>query len=76
MRAVRGRKALHRIGDPAVHETKSIVDADRYRPGRETETVERVVEQEARVITRERAPGAVSAMFTGCQADNQKPHAP
>ena len=73
LRAVRGREALHRIGDPAVHEAKSIADAERYRPGGEAESMERLVEQAARMITRERATGAVGAMFSRCQADDQHP---
>ena len=70
---VAGWHALHRIADPAVDQLQAVVGRNRDRPARQAERVERLVQQDARVIARERPSGRVGAVKPGRQPDDQQP---
>src|SRR5258707_987769 len=72
LRLVLGRHAAHRVGDAAVEEGEPVIGALAIGTAGEAEVPQRVVEQFAGVIARERPPGAVGAAQAGRQADHEE----
>src|SRR5262245_9663434 len=72
-RMVRGRQALHRIGDTAVTEPPAVPGVLRDRAAGEPMTMQRFVEQDAGMVPGKGAAGAVRAVQAGGQAHDQQP---
>ncbi len=75
-RLVLRRQALDRIGDSAVQEPQRIAPVQRRRLVAESERVQRLVEQLARVVACERPPGTVGAVHARREPDDQQPRTP
>src|SRR4029450_5868141 len=71
-RLVGGRQALHRVGDAAGDQQKSIVARRRFSSRCNTARMERFIEKNPRVIAGERPPARVCAMHSGSKADDHE----
>ena len=72
-RLVAGRHALDRIRDARSHEPQPVIAVPRFGCGRPAELVQGPVQQQTRVIARERAAGGIGPMKAGRQAHDQEP---
>src|SRR3954453_13421985 len=70
-RLVLRRYASHRVADPAINQLQSVVGPGTIVASGKAELNQRCIEQVAGVIAGERTTGAISALQSGCEADDQ-----
>jgi hypothetical protein len=71
-RPVAGRQALHGVADAAIEQPKPVIGRNRLGARREASRMQRAVQENARMVAREGSAGAISAMLSGRQADDEK----
>jgi hypothetical protein len=71
-RLVGRRQAFHGVADPAIDEAQAIARTDRLGPRREAFGMQGTIEQEARVVPRERAARAVCTVLSRREADDEQ----
>jgi hypothetical protein len=69
---VRGRQALHRVRDAAIGELEAVAARQGNRVRGEARGVQRCIQQDARVVARERPPGAVGPVQSRRKADDEQ----
>ena len=71
-RLVVRRQAFHRVGDPAVDEREAVVARGRDRLRREAVRVQRLVQQDSRVVAGERPAARVGAVHARREPDDHE----